>query len=325
MGKSTFPILMTVLGFTCAVGSPAASLEVAAKIELPDCKGRIDHLAFDAKAARLFVAELGNNSVAIVDVQRGKLDRRLRGLEEPQGLAYFPELQRLYVANGGDGSIRAYDTRTFKLVNNRKLGGDADNIRVDARSKRIYVGYGAGALAVLDASSLEPIAEIPLKGDPESFQLSPADRHVYVNVPDERQIAVADRESNRQIAVWSTKRWSANYPMAVDAAGKSVLAAFRKPPIIARYSVSEGALTAHAEICGDADDVFVDENRSRVYVICGEGVVDVLDSETFNRIDRITTSPGARTGMFSSESDTLFVAARAAGVDSATIWVLKPL
>jgi hypothetical protein len=323
MCNLTLLAFTAVLGFAGSAASATEKLELAWRIALPDGKGRIDHLAYDALGERLFVAELGNNSVAVVDVKTRKLERRLHGFREPQGIAYFSEMHRLYVANGGDGSVVAYDARTFKPLHGRKLSGDADNIRIDAIESRIYVGYGEGALALLDAASLEPIGEIRLKGHPESFQLSPVDRYVYVNVPGARQIAVVDRDS-REVAGWQMQRWSANYPMAIDTAGKSVLSVFRNPPAIAAYSVEGGALIAHVDVCGDADDLFIDEKRDRVYVICGEGLVDVLDRESLSRLDRIPTSPGSRTGLFSSAADTLFVAAPAAGGSSAAVWALKP-
>ena len=315
---------MALIGLAAAGSSPAATLELEARIALPDCKGRIDHLAYDSGRERLFVAELGNNSVAVVSVKQRKLERRLEGFEEPQGIAFFSALQRFYVANGGDGSIGAYDAGSLDLLSGRKLGGDADNIRIDATARRIYVGYGEGALAVLDAATLKLIADIPLKGHPESFQLYPDDARVYVNVPDAHQVAVVDINTQRQIATWPADRWGANYPMAIDAINQSVLTVFRRPAMIARYSMKDGTVKASAEISGDADDVFVDEKRSRVYVICGEGVVDVLDRASLKRIDRVTTSLGARTGLFSGDADTLFVAARAAGGDDAAIWVFKP-
>jgi DNA-binding beta-propeller fold protein YncE len=324
MDKSVLPAFMAILGITCAASTPAAALEVATKMDLPGCKGRIDHLAYDAEGERLFVAELGNDSVAVVDVGKRKLARRVQGFEEPQGIAFLPQLQQLYVANGGDGSIAAYDSRTLERVNSRKLGGDADNIRVDAVAKRIYVGYGEGAIAILDAATLAPVGEIPLKGHPESFQLSPLGQQLFVNVPDAGHVAVGDRDSRRQLAAWPTKGWSANYPMAIDSTSESVLAVFRRPPTIARYSMRGGAVTAHAEVCGDADDVFVDEKRNLVYVICGEGAVDVLNRATLERVDRINTSPGARTGLFDAAADTLFVAAPAAAGKNAAIWILKP-
>jgi DNA-binding beta-propeller fold protein YncE len=302
----------------------AETLTVQATIALPHGEGRIDHLAYSRRDGRLFVAELGNDSVAVVDVPRRKLVRRLEGIKEPQGIAYYDEAARLYVASGGDGTVRAYDSRNLTLVGSIKLAGDADNIRIDREARRVYVGYGDGALAVLDSASLERIGDIRLKGHPESFQLSPTDAHIYVNIPDSREIAVVDRTSARQVASWPASPWSANYPMAIDRDGAAIIAVFRDPARVAKYSMSKGTLANSAPACGDADDVFIDQRRGRIYAICGAGFVEVLDLTTLKSIAKLATSPGARTGLFAADEDLLFVAARAHGNADAAIWVLKP-
>jgi hypothetical protein len=90
--------------------------------------------------------------------------------------------------------------------------------------------------------------------------------------------------------------------------------------------MEDGAALATAEVCGDADDLFFDAKRSRVYVSCGEGVVDVLEAQEtgFRRLARIPTEPGARTALFSAEQDRLFVAVRASPVEPAGIWIFRP-
>ncbi len=301
------------------------ALAIQGQIPLPGCQGRIDHLAIDFDHQRLFVAELGNDTVAVVDIANRRLIRRLEGHDEPQGIAYFAPLNRLYVADGGDGTIRAYDATTFKRVATARLSGDADNVRIDSVARRVYVGYGVGALAVFEPDSLKQIDDIALKAHPEGFQLSPHDGNVYINVPGAGAIVVADRATARSVATWPATRWSSNYPMAIDEQDHAILSVFRRPARIARYSMKDGALIAEAEVCGDADDVFVDAKRNRAYVICGAGVVDVLDRQTLKRIDQIPTSPGARTGLYSTAADALFVAARAEGNHEAAVWILKPV
>ena len=75
--------------------------------------------------------------------------------------------------------------------------------------------------------------------------------------------------------------------------------------------------------CGDADDVFFDETRDRVYVTCGAGAVDVVDLAHPDRSRQITTRGGARTGLFVPELDRLFVTAR--GTDAALlVYRLQP-
>jgi hypothetical protein len=78
--------------------------------------------------------------------------------------------------------------------------------------------------------------------------------------------------------------------------------------------------------CGDADDVFIDAKRHRLYVSCGEGVVDVLERRgtVYQRIAQVPTASGSRTSFFLAEADQLFVAVRSSGREPAAVWVFRP-
>ena len=80
-----------------------APLVLEAKIPLGEVSGRIDHLAIDVKRQRLFVAELGNDTLGVVDLAAGNVLRTLPGLKEPQGVAYvdFAMSQTLATARCG--------------------------------------------------------------------------------------------------------------------------------------------------------------------------------------------------------------------------------
>src|ERR687884_537190 len=77
-----------------------AALEQVQSIELPNVSGRIDHMALDPQADRLFVAALGNNTLEVIDLKAGKVTDEIKGLKEPQGVAYVPEGNKLLVTNG---------------------------------------------------------------------------------------------------------------------------------------------------------------------------------------------------------------------------------
>src|SRR5499427_9187193 len=126
------------------------SLKLDAKIPLGNVSGRIDHMAIDLARQRLFIAELGNNSVGIVDLNGHKVIRTLDGLKEPQGVAYLPPMDTVYVANAGDGSVRLFRGPDYASAGQIDLEDDADNIRLDIPGNRIVVGYGSGGLAVID-------------------------------------------------------------------------------------------------------------------------------------------------------------------------------
>jgi len=308
-------------------GEPAAHapLILEAKIGLGTVEGRIDHMALDAKRERLFVAELGNDTVAVVSLPDRKVIHVIDNLKEPQGVGYLASNDTLYVANGGNGIVRMYAGADYSLREQLDLKDDADNIRVDTNSNQVFVGYGSGAIAVIEPATGQQVGNVALKGHPESFQLSRDGQRIFVNVPNIRAVAVIDRAAGKQVAQWNL-RYQGNFPMALDEPNQRVLVAFRSPPRLSAYAMKDGTQLATVDICGDADDVFVDVKRSRVYVSCGEGLIDVLESRdtAFARLARIPTEPGARTALFSPEQDRLFVAVRASPAEPAGIWIFRP-
>ncbi len=131
-----------------AQAQPSEPLRLVGTVPLPQVEGRIDHLSIDVKGQRLFVAALGNNTIEVIDLKTGKQLYSIPGLHEPQGIVYVPNTNRLYAANGADGSLRVFDGSSFQLLKTISWGDDADNVRYDPREERIYVGYGSGALGV---------------------------------------------------------------------------------------------------------------------------------------------------------------------------------
>jgi len=126
------------------------------------------------------------------------------------------------------------------------------------------------------------------------------------------------------VATWSTLGMQANYPMVMEPGGRSAFVVFRQPAWISEFSTHDGRSIRATETCIDADDVFADARRRRLYVICGEGAVDTLVMDGLAHLSRTPTSAGARTGLFVAAVDRLFVAARA-GQGDAAVWVLKPV
>ncbi len=206
------------------------------------------------------------------------------------------------------------------------LGDDADNVRVDDAAHRLFVGYGSGALAVIDTVRAAKIADIPLKAHPESFRLESAGGRIIVNVPDAGEIAVVDRRIDRQVASWPTGDLTANFPLALDEPHGYFIAVFRHPAKLAIYRIRDGRLLAAVDSCADSDDAFVDAKRSRIYVICGEGAIDVFEAggDRHEHLGRIRTVAGARAGLFVPKLDRLFVAVRARAGTPAAIWVYHP-
>jgi len=312
-------------GSAAGLAGEDAVLVLESKVPLGNVRGRIDHLAVDLGRRRLFVAELENGSVGVIDLAAGKLLRRITGLKQPQGVGYVPSIDALYVANGGDGSLRIFAGDDYTPWGRIDLGDDADNVRVDLATNTVLVGYGAGALATIDPMTRKKIGDIPLATHPEGFQISAATNQIFVNLPESRSIVTIDRASGQQRASWPTHNAAGNFPMALDEANQRVIVAFRNPARLDVFAMTSGEKVAERDICGDSDDLFIDAKRKRVYVTCGDGSIDVFDAAgtSYQRLVRIPTVPGARTSLFIPAMDRLALAVRATAAEPAAIWLYR--
>jgi DNA-binding beta-propeller fold protein YncE len=248
------------------------------------------------------------------------------GLSEPQGVLYVPGVKRIFVANANDGSVQLFDGTSFAPLKVIRFASDADNVRYDAASGHIYVGYGDGALAELDQDGNQ-IGEIKLDAHPESFQLEPDGPCIFVNLPDSRKIAVVDRRRRAVIANWHTGDPAANFPMALDEPHHRLYVVCRSPARLIVLDTTSGTVVATLPAVGDCDDAFYDAKRRRIYATGGEGAISVFhqqDPHHYTEMARIKTLAGARTGFFSPDFDRLYVAVRRHGSHSAAIRVYIP-
>ena len=282
-------------------------------------------MAIDLEHRRLFVAELGNGSVGIVDLDGKTVAHRISGLSEPQGVAYLSTNGTLYIASGGDGSFRIFRGMDYAPAGKIDLGSDADNVRFDAETGKLLVGYGSGALATVDPARNQKIAAYALKAHPESFQIDSRSNRIFVNLPSVSAIAVLDRTTGKELASWPM-RHRGNFAMALDRDEARVFTVFRSPSKLAAFSYEKGAALAEVDTCGDADDVFMDSKRKRLYVTCGAGFVDVFDASVSppHRLAHLASAEGARTSLFVPDLDRLYVAVRSRRGEQAAIWVYRP-
>jgi hypothetical protein len=326
--RSTSCLVALLAGFMLLAGKGYTESEMPLRLErtivLPDVQGRIDHMAVDVAGERLFVAALGNNTLEVIDLRVGKRIHSITGLKEPQGVLYLPEFQRLFVTNGGDGSCKVFDGNSMGLLDTVKFSGDADNIRYEAPTKQVYVGYGAGALGTFDAKTGKQLWDVRLAGHPESFQLEATGPRIFVNVRPANQVTVIDRNKREVAAIWPLKDAKDNFPMALDEANRRLFIGCRNPAKIIIYGTESGKIVGSFDVAGDIDDVFYDLKAKRLYASCGEGFIDVFqqtDPNHYAVMAKISTAKGARTSLFVPQQGRLYLAVPHRGEQPAEVRV----
>src|SRR6266850_7237576 len=168
--RSILTMMMLAL-VSVYVVSAQTPLTLVGTIDLPGVEGRIDHLAIDLGAQRLYMAALGNNTVEVLDVKNRSRIKSLPGFREPQGIAFAADIKIVAIANGQGDGVQFIDAADFHPTRAVKLGDDSDNVRYDAAAKRLFVGFGGGALAAINPADGKVLGEAQLSAHPESFQL----------------------------------------------------------------------------------------------------------------------------------------------------------
>lgn len=330
-----------------ASGQANPVLVLKTRIGLANVDGRMDHLGVDLKGQRLFATAIDNHTVEVVDLRTGGQVHTIGDLNRPQAVYYDPSTNQLFIPCGGDGAVKIFDGTTFRLLQTVNLSSDADNVRYDARSKRVLVGYGGekflfgkvvrgegeGGLALLDSTG-KKTGEIAIDAHPESFQLEKSGTRVFINVPDRHEIQVADLAKHSVVAHWAVS-CEDNFPMTLDDSHHRLFVACRNPANILVFDTTSGKSVASLE-AASSDDIFYDANKGRIYLLgqttesdpraAGRGFINVFqqdDADHYAKIADYPTGSGAWTGFFVPEWGELFVATRRQGSLSAEILVYE--
>ncbi len=318
---------MSAAGTRPAPGPDATEpLRLVGTIPLTGVEGRIDHFGVDIEHERLFVSALGNSTVEVLDLRANKRIHTIGGLHEPQGVYYVHEFNRVFVANARGGAVEIFDGDSFQKAGEVNYSDDADNVRYDSQAKRIYVGYGAGALGAIDPATGRRLGDIKLEAHPESFQLETSGSRIFVNVPDAGHLAVIDRNKQAVVAKWPIEAARSNFPMALDEADRRLFITCRHPAQVIAFDTSSGKVIARLPVVGDADDMFYDAARKRIYVSGGEAAISIIehrDADHYVVVGRISTAPGARTSFFVPSLNRLYVAVPHRGSQPAEIRVYE--
>ena len=305
------------------------TLVLTAKVPLTGVSGRIDHFTFDPKRRLTIFSGLGNNTIEIVNNFEGKHVKTIKGLREPQGPLYVPEFDRLFVANAGDGVVNVYDAKTWDLRKSISLGdeSDTDNLRYDEATKRVFVGV-VGGIAMIDAATEAHVGDLKGSGGhTESFQLEKNGSRIFANVPgDDNVVNVIDRKTGA-LAEWVLNGAKANFPMVLDESNRRLFVITRAPPLVVVLNTETGNEVARVRVKAASDDAYFDAARKRIYVICGEGYISVIqqnDQDHYALVENIPTIVGARTGGLLGANLYVGVPSGATGAtDPAQLWVYQ--
>jgi len=295
-----------------------------------DIKGPFDHFGIDLKNNRLFGTAEMSQEVLVLDLNTGKVIHEIKNLLKPHSVFYRTDLNRIYVTDGGEGSLDIFDGTTYALQQKITLEKDADSIGYDPSRKLLYVvsgGKDAGKkfslLSVIDTTTNKKVTDIQIDGDTlEAMSLDLFRPRLYLNNPAKNEIDVIDRWNNKAIATWPVTLGKRNVAMALDEAHQRLFAGCRNGQVVV-FDSNTGKELQSFPITAGVDDLTYDAASKRLYAT-GNGFVDVIgqdDADHYKSLGRIEAGAQARTALLAPDLDRYYVAVPQSGSTNASIAV----
>jgi DNA-binding beta-propeller fold protein YncE len=314
-----------------------APLRLVQTIPLPSVKGRIDHMDVDIKGRRLFVAGLENGTLEVVDLSAGKWTRSIPGFKAPQGVAYLPGLNKLFVASNDDGMVRVLRGDTLELLNSISLDLGCNRIGFDARTGLLYVGYGGkaagkerGAVGIIDANSEKHLGDIEAGLRPAEILMDPSGETLFLFDSLGSKIQLIDAKRRVVVSEWPV---SSQRPGdgAIDESTHRLFIGTRTPPTLTVMDTATGKEVASLPTVEGMDGVYFDARHKRIYVSGGRGtdvgyvfIYQQRDADHYSQVGKIATRSFAGTSFWSPELNRYYVAASASDKEPASILVFEP-
>jgi DNA-binding beta-propeller fold protein YncE len=298
-----------------------------------------DYLCIDLIGRRLFATPQAAKAVAVLDLKDGRMLKMIGGIGNPHGVFYSPTLQRLFVADGASGDVKVFSGKDYSLIKTIPVARNADGFVYDPRSKYLYVNNGGedagmshALISAVDTVRMEKVADIPIATpDLEASAVDSGKQLLYVNLVDEAAVAVVDLRKRRVLTTWKLPAGvHNNIAMALDAARARLYVASRDSAMHGSLIVldtTNGHAIAKLPIGGWADGISIDHKRHRIYVSTGVGHIDTYAfgaHDTYRREASVDTAVMAKTSVYSSELDRLYVSVPHLGETMAQILIFEP-
>ena len=326
------PALLMLVASILPLSAPA-QLKLLQRVPVPgNPEGHFDHFAVDLTHRRLFATPEGGKVLEVFDVDSGNHLQTVPGVEEPHAVFYRKDLNRIFVTDGENGSLRIIDGATYRILSTVKLRVDADSAAYDPVTHYLYIDNGGKdakemytMISIVNTDTGAVVDEIRVESNSlEAIALETGSSRMYVNSRGTNEVKVFDRKTRRLIATWPIALGKTNVPMALDEANHRLFVGCRDGKMTVLDTLSGKELQA-LPITKGVDDIVFDAASKRIY-IAGDGAADVYeetDPDHYKLLGNVPTAPVAKTARLVPELNRYFVAAPKNGAEAAQILVFE--
>jgi DNA-binding beta-propeller fold protein YncE len=294
------------------------SLIRAATVELPEHikKGGYDHAAIHYGTNRLFIAHTINNSVDVIDCSADRYLESLNGMVGVAGLLVSEQRGLVFTTNRGEDMISIFAPYDLETVAKIQVGIHPNGLSFNPlRGQLLCANLGdpdipnSATLSIVDIQRREMIHSIPVPGRPRWTIFDIKNQEFYINTSEPAQIIVVPAGQPDHI-IRSMKISAAGpHGLDLDPDTGRLFCASDEGKLVTLQATS-GNIINTADLSGKPDVIFFNQVLKHLYVAVGDpGVIDVFDTETYSRLETVSSEKGAHTLAFDARFNKVYALA----------------
>jgi YVTN family beta-propeller protein len=241
--------------------------------------GDFDHFDVDLRHRKLFLAAEANGTIETFDLTTGKHLQSARGVITPHKIVFIPDRNELFVADGGDASVKVLDATDLHQIARIPVSANPDGGVYDPATRLFYVGNGGkkahraySNVSLISVDRRTVVGNIRVPGNTLKGMLLDHDRsRLYVSVRDKSQVVVIDLKRRAIVATYTSPDLKTNVPIDQDAEQRLFVGG-RKPNNLVILDARTGATLQYLPTVAASDDLTVDPIHHRVYVTGSTGM-----------------------------------------------------
>jgi len=313
------PLLsLAIIGGTAAQ-TQNSSVRLIHTVTLPGYSGDFDHFAADFDRNRLLLAAEDHGTVEVFDLNTSAHLRTVTGFGNPHSILVRKGVPTVFITDSTKMNATIRDADTYAKKQTVNLTPGSDTAKYDKTSNTLYVVTGGKDVdmktANLEAVNPDTGAKLSSITFPdnhvEAMAFTADDPRLFINLTQTNKLAVVDRKSMKLLATWPVPPAQQNAMVAFDSAQHRLYVVCRSPGMVVAMNSDSGAVVDKQPAPLRADEVQYDPKSHRLYVPGGEGYMGIYDTSDPNHLklaEKVTTAPGAKTGLLIPEMHRLFLA-----------------
>jgi DNA-binding beta-propeller fold protein YncE len=272
--------------------------------ELPEHRrlGGFDHAAIHFRTNRLYVAHTVNDSLDIIDCSAARFLASIPGLTGVAGALVSQDRVLVFTSNRGEDTISIFAPGDEHHIEKIPVGNHPNGLSFDPqRGLLLAANVGdpaipdSATLSIVDIHKREMIHSIPVPGRTRWSIFDPRNDEFLTNISEPAQIVVVDADKPDHIVRSMTIPAAGPHGLDLDADIGRLFCACDEGKLIT-LEASNGKILNITELSGKPDVIFFNRQLKHLYIAVGDsGVIDVVDTDRFTRLETVPTEKGAHT------------------------------